>query len=778
MQNDPQSNDPRPNDPRYNNPDNRDPNFGERSHGDPNAGEGYPPNPGYPGEDRGARAYGDSNYSDPSFGRANYASGGRQDPNFGQQYYSDPASTGADRADAADRDARVEKNWELTDASGEPLRWMQLENNGEDIANQWRLESPSSGPPPADWQPVEYQNTYETDTSGRRNWMLPAFITIALLAVLGYIAFLGLSRFPLDGLPAIGSLGGDGSEIAAESPSVDDGAPTVSPALDTMTSTTPVASGEVVTEGVAEDSAADAAEPAATEPPAGDAPTPSPTAAPLPATVAVDAATVTMQYGLNARSEPRVDESTVLYLLDDGTLGYVTDQQGDEWIEMIIVEGEHTGDRVWVSADFVSITEEEVDRSIAEGLGIVEPDTSAAQAAAESALDSATEADADSDTETDAEETDAGVSTTDEADEEVDETTAEPAVVDTGVTGTILGTAGVNARSAPEISADNIVELLPADSTLPATARSEDGEWVQLQREDGSLVWLYAELVSLSEPLETLPLPGEAAPADEEAAAESVAEVEAAPEVTTTETVTSETEPTDTTETAEDAAETDEDAGASSGSTGASPGLGTITTTPGEPVGEVEPDAPFTNVAPDGPAAVVASSLGATVHEQPSVAADVMTSLPNGAVLAAVALSDDGEWVQIELPDGRLGWALRRALRVTPDVLELSASAGASAGSVRGAANANAEEGTGGPVEGTNVTVTTNSRISTDVYAEPVANNRPLARVPASTTLTAVGRTAARDWVLVELEDGTEAWIYLALVETDTQAIRELPVVE
>ncbi len=775
MQNDPQSNDPRANDPRYNNPDNREPNFGERSYDVPDAGESYPPNSGHQGEGRGARSYGGSTYGNPNYGGANYASGGQQDPNFGQQYYSDPAYASAERADAPDRDERVEKNWELTDTSGEPLRWMQLENNGEDIANQWRLESPSSGPPPADWQPVEYQNTYETDTSGRRNWVLPAFITIALLAVLGYIAFLGLSRFPLDGLPAIGPLGGGDQEIAQDLSNTDDGAPTVSPALGAVTSTTPIADGEVVTESVTGDSAGDATEPTATEPLAADAPTPAPTSAPLPTTVTVDAATVTMQYGLNARSEPRVDESTVLYLLDDGTLGYVTDTQGDEWTEMIIVEGEYTGDRVWVSSDFVSITEEEVDRSIAEGLGIVEPDTSEAREAAESALDSVTDAE-----ETDAEETDAEESATDEEAEATSEPSepSEPTVVDTGVTGTILGTAGVNARSAPEISADNIVELLPADSTLPATARSEDDEWVQLQREDGSLVWLYAELVSLSEPLDTLPLPGEAAPADEETEAEDVAEVEAAPDITTTEAVTAETEPTDTTDDAANEETDAESVGGNSGSTGGSIGLGTVATTPGEPVGEVEPDAPFTNVAPEGPAVVVASSLGATVHEQPSVAAEVMTSLPNGAVLPAVALSDDSEWVQVELPDGRLGWALRRALRVTPDVLELSANTGANAASVRGAANANAEAGTGGPVEGANVTVTTNSRISTDVYAEPVANNRPLARIPASTTLTAVGRTAARDWVLVELEDGAEAWIYLALLEADTQAIRELPVVE
>ena len=760
--NDPRSNDPRSNDPRYNNPDNRDPNFGERSYRDPNADEGYSPNPGYQGEGGGARSYGDSNYSNPGSGRTNYASGGQQDPNFGQQYYSDPAHASAD---APERDARVEKNWELTDTSGEPLRWMQLENNGEDIANQWRLESPSSGPPPADWQPVEYQNTYETDTSGRRNWMLPAFITIALLAVLGYIAFLGLSRFPLDGLPAIGPLGGGDQEVAAELPSADDAAPTVSPALGVVTSTTPVASDTVVTEGVAEDSAEDAAEPAATEPPAADASTPAPTSAPLPTTVMVDAATVTMQYGLNARSEPRVDESTVLYLLDDGTLGYVTDTRGDEWTEMVIVEGEYTGDTVWVSSDFVSITEEEVDRSIAEGLGIVEPDTSEAREAAESALDSATVEDV---TEEDAstEDAEADVAASD------DEAAEEPVPVDTGVTGTILGAAGVNARSAPEIG-DNIVELLPADLTLPATARSEDDEWVQLQRESGELVWLYAELVSLSEPLGTLPLPGEAA--EEEDAVEDVTEVEDAPEITTTEAVTAETELTDT---ADDAADEEADEGSVGGNSG-STGLGTITTTPGEPVGEVEPDAPFTNIAPEGPAVVVASSLGATVHEEPSVAADVMTSLPNGAVLPAVALGDDGEWVQVELPDDRLGWALRRALRVTPDVLELSSDSEASTGgSVRGAANASAEGGTGGPIEGANVTVTTNSRISTDVYADPVANNRPLARVPASTALTAVGRTAARDWVLVELEDGTEAWVYLALLEADLQAVRDLPIVE
>ena len=528
---------------------------------------------------------------------------------------------------------------------------MQLENNGEDIANQWRLESPSSGPAPADWQPVEYQSSYETSTSGgRRNWVLPAFITVALLAVLGYIAFLGLTRFPLEDFTGISAIlnGGDQQQTALDDTSANAGAPTVAPMMDTVTSTT------AVTEGA--EAVAGSDQPQPTEPPAATTPTEestaAPTPAPLPATVAVEAATVTMQYGLNARSEPRVDPSTVLYLLDDGTLGYVMDTQGDEWTEMIIVEGEHTGDRVWVSSDFISITQEEIDRSIAEGLGIVEPTSSAAGEAAQAALDNARDEDAETDEEADAEATDA------EAEAEPDDATSDAAVADTGVTATVTGAAGVvNARSAPEI-ADNIVEQIAANETLPATARSEDGEWVQVRREDGSLAWLFAELVTLSEPLETLPLPGAAAADAIENVTEEAADIDAAPAVTSTEAVTTGTA---TTETAANDAASD-NAAAEAPSTGTST-LGTITTTPGEAVGEVEPDAPFTNIAPEGPAVVVASSLGATVHEQPSVAAEVMTSLPNGAVLPAVALSDDGEWVQVELPDERTGWALRRALR-------------------------------------------------------------------------------------------------------------------
>ncbi len=736
MQNDPQSNNPRGDEPRYNNRDSRDPNFGDRNYRDSNASDPNQSDPNYREQSYGAQSY-DPNYQPPSY----------RDPNFGEQYYSNPAS-----ANPPERDPRTEENWRLNEESSEPLRWMQLENNGEDIANQWRLESPSSGPPPADWQPVEYQNTYEVNTGGRRNWVLPAFITVALLAVLGYIAFLGINSFSGEGIGGIAGLfsGLNNDETAVAIERVGD-SPTVSSVLlsDTTTSTT------AVEETVAPPPTEPAAEPTATL---------APTVASLPATVTVDEATVTIQYGLNARSEPRVDPSTELYLLADGTQGYVTDQQTDaqglNWTEMVVITGDNTGDRVWVSTEFVTITQQEIERDLAEGLGLVEPSadtptSDAAKDAAQSALDSVADENSTEDANT------------------VDSTaTAAPTAATTGITATVAGEAGiVNARSTPEI-ADNIVAQIPVGSALPALARSEDNQWVQVQREDSSLVWLFAELVTLSEPITTLPLPGEAAAAQDVA---SEANVDATTAITATERVTAETATPATTAPTKPTTAPTETTPTAQNATPAStpqPAEGTIAMTPGEPVGDVVPDSPiFTNVAPEGPAAFVSSNLGATAHEQPSVAAEVAASLPSGTVLPAVALSEDGQWVQVDLPDGQLGWVLRRTVQITPDAVDLPASddGAATGGQTTAASTVATTDG---------ITVTTNSRVGVDVYAEPISNDKSITRLPTSTTLTAIGRTAARDWVRVELADGTQGWVYLSLLQSNTQEVQALPVVQ
>ena len=112
-------------------------------------------------------------------------------------------------------------------------------------------------------------------------------------------------------------------------------------------------------------------------------------------------------------------------------------------------------------------------------------------------------------------------------------------------------------------------------------------------------------------------------------------------------------------------------------------------------------------------------------------------------------------------------------------MLELSTEADAAgANETSAAANTGVDSSADNGEATDGVSVSTNSRVGIDVYAEPVASDEPITRIGPSTTLTAVGRTAARDWVRVELEDGTEAWAFLSLLEADPQAIQTLPVVQ
>ena len=73
------------------------------------------------------------------------------------------------------------KNWQLEDRKQpDPEQW-KLEDSDQDLSKHLQLQEGETSPY---WQPVEYERAPQ----GRRNWVLPSVLIVALLAVLGETA--------------------------------------------------------------------------------------------------------------------------------------------------------------------------------------------------------------------------------------------------------------------------------------------------------------------------------------------------------------------------------------------------------------------------------------------------------------------------------------------------------------------------------------------------------------------------------------------------------------
>ena len=301
------------------------------------------------------------------------------------------------------------KDWQVDESSDPDNQWQLLETEQE-LPSELTLEE--TGAAPQDWQPVEYA---EPERSGGRNWILPSFIILAMIAVVAYIAWLGLNGSGL--FPA--------------------------------TATDVVPSPTVVDPEARAMEVAIADEPTATpepepEPTATAVPTPEPL--PTPELVEQRYATIDSQYGLNARLSPDPD-GPVEIVLDDGARYVVTQEQGDR-LELLIEEGR----RVWVASEFVIENSELIPRDEAVGLpaASVEAPSDGAQPA-----ETATEALADQPSET------TGI------------TPPEPFtdLVPSGSALLILVDGGVNARPADSVDTD-IILTIPQGAALPALGQN------------------------------------------------------------------------------------------------------------------------------------------------------------------------------------------------------------------------------------------------------------------------------------------------------------------
>ena len=356
------------------------------------------------------------------------------------------------------------ENWQLQNSGKTEDQW-QLREAEQSVLDQLQLQPTGAANP--EWQPVEYVRP----ASSSRRWILPSVVTVTLLAVVGYMLWVGLGSL----IPTI-PFATPTTEAPAAAPPGDDATPT----SDAMA-----------------DAPAEVAEPtpvveAPTPIPTEEPPTPSPTA---PAFVDQRIAVVNSPYGVNVRAEPAAN-APLITLLENATRLWALSEEG-EWVEVLLAEGElslsapisaTTG---WAAAEFLDLTTEAVDPALHAAVIQAIGRQSAIVEDAPAATDAVVEAVA---------------------------PTVEPAGELVAPTLTVTSPNGLNIREQPAIDAP-IIRLLENGATAPVVAVSDDGLWYQVRLDDGILGWAFGEFVTITGSLDALPLPAapeaEAAPTAE-----------------------------------------------------------------------------------------------------------------------------------------------------------------------------------------------------------------------------------------------------------------------
>ena len=321
---------------------------------------------------------------------------------------------------------------------------------------------------------------------------------------------------------------------------------------------------------------------------------------------------------------------------------------------------------------------------------------------------------------------------------------------------TIDAVDGLNVRTAPELNAD-VVTLLPDQSAVPAIGRFATNEWILVDLGGGATGWVFTDLVTVVGELSTLPAItlGDLGP----------------PTPTPTETATPEPTPIST---------------------------------------PVEPPEPFTNVLPAGvPGAIVFSAAGVNARDLPAADATVVTILPENAALPVVGRTADGEWLQVELPQGSTAWIFRATIiprgdvngvpvfdatgeaapaAATPEPQVEATEVPAEASAEEPAAEEPAveepvDEGADGtepeaeasePVVGATVVI---RKVVVPVLDSASADGVKIVQYGRGTVIPATGRSADGEWVQVLATTGETGWVAVKSVETSV-ALESLPVVE
>ncbi|CAN5552708.1 hypothetical protein BH10CHL1_BH10CHL1_24060 [soil metagenome] len=473
-------------------------------------------------------------------------------------------------------DQNVANNWRLEETGETQDRW-KLQEAEQGLAAQWQLQDEPRTE--ASWQPVDYTR----ERPGPGNWVLPALVVIALIAVVGYIAWIGLTRFNL--LTPVSTTDVSQTPVSIATSAADANTPDA----------TALAANIAVTQTTAPTVAP-------TEPPAATAiivPTPAPT--PTVARVEQEFISVSDPAGVNARSEPNATSAVVKLLEPGQRVLAVTEEQ--DWIQVALARNS----LAWVKAEFVDrssqlVSLEEANQRRVE-LGLPPLASSPAPGAATEPLTGTTTS-----TLT------AGVTNTAGITNVTSTTspTTTGILVSTPLTATINITTGLNARTVPTTTGTPI-KLLNNGARYKVTGRSADNQWLQITLEDGASAWVFAEYVNVNGNTNTLPVPSNSAT------------------LTTTRAITTSA-------------------------------IAILTTT--TPVSG-------TNGAVGEATLTVSSLSGANARPTPDRTAESLTLFPFEAALPVVGRSADNQWLQVRLNDGKLGWMLMSAVKLSVDIATL-----------------------------------------------------------------------------------------------------------
>lgn len=325
--------------------------------------------------------------------------------------------------------------------------------------------------------------------------------------------------------------------------------------------------------------------------------------------------------------------------------------------------------------------------------------------------------------------------------------TATPAITVEKRVATVREQYGVNARSDPSTAGDP-VEVVAQGTQLPIWEAQTNGEgdWYQVSLPNKSLAWVAAAFVDVTATsvtydemnqsrqefgLPLLPTPTSAAPVA----------VEPAPAATATE-----AQPANSIETA---------------------GLAAT--------------------------AAISSPLGLNLRSAADSTSDTITLLADSLVFPVVGRSADGQWLQLQLTDGTLGWAASQFLRIEGDLTQLPAGGVSEAPSTSSPISSTSELTTPGAVTTTESVTTTGEITSTvavdqatatvtflsgsRVRQEPQEESGDLAVLDFGAEMKAIGRTEDGTFIQVELSDGSQGWVTPNTVELNV-AVDSLPIVQ
>ena len=284
--------------------------------------------------------------------------------------------------------------------------------------------------------------------------------------------------------------------------------------------------------------------------------------------------------GVNVRRAPETVETNIIRLLENGTVLPATGRTADnQWIQVTLPDAVSG----WIAAEFLVPSADISTLPVLEG-DAVAPVTTPGAAPVESTT-----------------------VITSGVEPPPPYTSVVPGDSSPAIIVTVVD--GVNARTEPTLDGD-VETVVPQGAVLPATGRSADGQWVQVQLPTGVLAWIFRVTVTATPAVGALPAVGGPTP-----------------------------EP-----------------------------ILLPTPTPAPVVAEPTPAATDTTEAETTTVTAEVMPLFLPVYSEPSGESETVTRAARGSDFVVIGQNADGSWLQVTTTGGDTGWVVAGNVRVTGDV--------------------------------------------------------------------------------------------------------------